>query len=101
MERQLSKEDQPPLALDDSLFNELVAAIDAGEVDGKQVDWAGWVARMLPAEIAAFFEKHLGSSWAEPDDGLPDHMRENQIEFKRFVEGLDPNRRYALVASEL
>ena len=80
-----------------ALFREVWRRVESGEWDGKQVDWGAWVARLYPREIMAFIEEQYASKhWT----GLP-HLEQWLDDLRRYVQQLDSDQVYALVASEL
>jgi hypothetical protein len=70
----------------------------AGALVAEQTDWAAWVARVTKAEILRFRD-----SLGVPDvDGEGfEHLRREYDALKAYLEGLDPEGDYALVACEL
>jgi hypothetical protein len=60
-----------------------------GRLEGRQVDWGSWVAKAKRAEILTFVEEVYVDDPASLDA------------VRSFVEGVNPNETYALVASEL
>jgi hypothetical protein len=68
---------------------------EAGELEGKQTDWGGWVARATKKQICEFMA----------DVYVPEYscvISESEYEeLCDFVANLDDNKQYALVASEL
>jgi hypothetical protein len=67
----------------------LLDRIDEGRLEGRQVDWGSWVAKATRAEILTFVDEVYANDPASLDT------------VRSFVEGLDPDETYALVASEL
>lgn len=70
-------------------FRLVVERIESGQYDGQKTDWAGWVARMYPAEITAFLDEVYVANDPEV------------TAIRQYVQSLNPRRQYALVASEL
>jgi len=65
----------------------LNASIRDGILDGKQVDWGAIAARVTVPELRAFVHRCYG------DDVAP--------QLAEFIAGLDPDRSYALVGTDL
>ena len=63
--------------------------IDEGRLEGGQVNWGAWVAKATRAEILTFVDEIYSDKPTLLD------------EVRAFVERLDPDETYALVASEL
>lgn len=85
----------------DKAFWEVRNRIGKGELDGKQTDWGGWVARAKKAEIEALIcDLHDTHPWYQPGSSMP-HMQQRLKELRAFVAGLNDNDTYALVATEL
>lgn len=81
-------------------FSNLIDMIKQGRFEGKQVDWGGWVAKVKKEQILKFIEEYYPDDWYNRNFYLP-HILDQMKELKRFVEKLDPDKQYALVASEL
>jgi hypothetical protein len=73
-------------------FWTLIEKIRTGELEGKQTDWGGWVARVTKQEIQRFMADVFGGDPCS---------RGVYTELCDFVASLDDNKQYALVASEL
>ena len=75
----------------------LMNKIKSGELPGKQVDWGAWAANVTKQQILDFvdavYEPHPGSMVSAGLEPALDELRD----FTRTL----PDRRYALVASEL
>ncbi|MEX2461302.1 MAG: hypothetical protein WD469_08410 [Paenibacillaceae bacterium] len=69
------------------IFRLMINKIETGELEGKRVDWGAWIARMLPYEMLTFVSEFYKDTTEA----------QNII---RFIRQLEPNKRYALVASE-
>lgn len=67
-------------------FGEILARINEGAFEGKQVDWGAWVAKADKEQLRSFV-----------DDLYP--ARQTKA-LRRFIDGLDDDK-YAFVASEL
>ena len=75
-------------------FWKLVRGIDAGTYRGRQVDWGGWASPMTVSELRTFI--------AECYPPRPTKDQDPRVtEVIRFVEALDPEKEYILVAAEL
>jgi hypothetical protein len=61
-----------------------------------QIDWGAWVASLKPSEIKAFYRKIFDPSKARVDDLFHD----KQLEFAAFLDTLEPDKEYGLVAWE-
>ena len=82
-------------------FWELIKRIESGELDGKQTDWGGWVARVTKAQIEEFIRDiHDAHPWYQSDSPMP-HMKERLDALRGFVATLKDDEKYALIASEL
>ena len=68
-------------------YGELKKRIAIGELDGKQVDWGAWAAKVTKAQIQEYMK-----------DCYP---LEQQPEVLKLVEKMDEGKLYLLVASEL
>lgn len=76
-------------------FKTLVARIQSGRYDGKQVDWGGWVARLFPSEIMSFLDEQY-----TPLKLKRCGCKKQVDSIRQYILKLDPNKKYALVASE-
>lgn len=86
----------PPIkGEDDRPFRALIDRIKKGEFNGKQTDYAGWVARVRKSEIKGFAEDLYG---AFPELKTRYRAKEIRVLFE-FIEKLDEGKTYALVAS--
>jgi hypothetical protein len=70
-------------------FGELVDRIDDGRLEGARLDWDAWGAKVTRDEILTFVSEVYASDTTSLD------------EIRSFVESLDPDETYILVASEL
>lgn len=78
----------------------LMDKIENGAVSGKQVDWAGWVAKMLPAEIETFLDEIIDKNdRARLKESFP-WLLEQAEDIRAFIRGLEPTQQYALVGIE-
>lgn len=85
-------------------FLKLKDKIEAGELEGDQVDWGAWAAHVNKAQILSF----IGELYADEypmDDKKFDLARNDACptEYKRikkFVDTMSCNKKYILVASE-
>lgn len=72
-------------------FAQLIRKINQGEIDGKQTDWGGFVARVTRAQIIDFMAELAGTGQLRA--GLNE-------ELMAYVYRLDEHKLYALVAVE-
>ncbi len=86
----------PPLKEEDDMpFRVLIDLIKKGVYNGKQTDYAGWVARVSKAQIKKFAENLYGSL-----NELKTRYRAKEIHtLYEFIDKLDDTKNYALVAS--
>ena len=73
-------------------FFELITRIENGTYIGKRTDWAGWAARVSKADVKKFIEEMAANFVPETSDSMR--------ELDTFVENLNSNEEYALVACE-
>ncbi|MEO6436485.1 MAG: hypothetical protein ABIP55_12100 [Tepidisphaeraceae bacterium] len=74
---------------------------DFGQLDGKQVDWDGWVARVSKAQLLQIIDDFYGTeSDVHQGESEETHVRtlRHLLDFVRGLSDTDP---YALVACEL
>ena len=82
-------------------FWEMLRRIEMGDLDGKQTDWGGWVARCKKSQIEAIIrDLYEGHPWYEPGSPMP-HMEQRLKALKAYVAQLTDDDVYALVATEL
>jgi hypothetical protein len=72
-------------------FWALITKIETNIFDRKQTDWGGWVARISKDQLLAFIHELYGDYEQSP----------SLEELRDYVTTLDPEKRYALVATEL
>jgi len=77
-----------------------VNKIESHELDGKQLDWGAWGAKVNKDYIKDFLEESYSNDWYEMYGSYP-HIIKEMNELKAFIEGLDSQKVYVLVASEL
>jgi len=80
-------------------FDKLVDKVERGELNGKQVDWGAWAAKVDKSYIIKFFKESYDEDWYEENPYPP--FIEQMNELKKFIEELDDTKVYILVASEL
>lgn len=82
-------------------FWEVRRRIAQGDLDGKQTDWGGWVARVKQSQIETFIrDLYEGHTWYESGSPMP-HMEQSFKDLKAYIGQLNDNDIYALVATEL
>jgi hypothetical protein len=85
----------------DKAFWEVRRRITKGDLDGKQTDWGGWVARCNKSQIEAIIrDLYEGHPWYEPGSTMP-HMEQRLKDLKTYVGQLNDDDVYALVTTEL
>jgi hypothetical protein len=89
-----------PFSSYDSPFHKLRNRIENCELEGKQLDWGAWAAKVDRQYINGFIQECYGRDWHEKSRGLP-HLINEMNSLKEFVDGLDPTKTYLLVACEL
>ena len=83
-------------------FSKLINAIEHGRFVGKQTDWGGWVAKATKAQIQEFIkEAYAEDETYERRDPVLGHLYDWMQELLAFVNALDDEKLYALVAAEL
>ncbi len=84
-------------------WTKLKRDIEEGKISGRKVDWGAWAAKMTKAEIQAFIAEVHPPKWCRQYRknqkmwGAPDEYGE----LVAFVDALESDKVYILVASEL
>ena len=87
-----------PLFSSSDAFFKLINDIESGKLVGKQTDWGGFTAKATKSQIKEFFKEFYTNDETEKGRGTTiDPLTDN---FMVFVESLDDNKIYALVAAE-
>jgi hypothetical protein len=82
-------------------FSHLIDAIRGGTLAGRQTDWAGWVAKCNKDEIKEFIAASYAGDPNYETRGSPfGYLYDQMHELLSFVESLNGDRCYALVAAE-
>jgi len=90
----------PPTGAGDRPFFRVIRMIESGELQGKQTDWGGWVARVRPTQIRELLDQFYdGDPTYAPDS--ESHLKGQLERLRAYVEQLDPDTDVALVATEL
>ncbi len=82
------------------VYSEVVARAMSKHYVGCMTDWGCWVTLMTPSELLEFISECYGDqpvfppAWSIPGENPEDH------EIRTFVQQLDPDRTYYLVALE-
>jgi len=80
-------------------FNVLIDKIQAGEYDGKQLDWGSWGAKVSKQQIVDFIKEYYNDDWLLRHATLP-HLLAELEKVYDFVLKLDNEGIYVLVAIE-
>ncbi|MGH3563245.1 MAG: hypothetical protein ACRDTN_16030 [Mycobacterium sp.] len=81
-------------------FLKLIDKIERGELPGKQVDWGAWAASLSRQQILDFLNEVCATDSTYLDPTFIPHLYPLLDKMRDFNRAL-PDRRYALVASEL
>lgn len=81
-------------------FTKLKNKIKEGEYRGDQTDWGTWVAVVTRTKIMDFIKECYPGDWYENHKQLMRYMTDEYDKIVEIVEGLDPDKKYALVARE-
>ena len=82
-------------------FSEVVEKISTGQFQGKQVDWAGWAAKVTKQELLKFIaDVYRGDEWYVDPTIMP-HLFENMQTLLAYVRSLPEDGALALVATEI
>lgn len=84
-------------------FSDLKRRIRAGELEGKQVDWGAWVTLLDKRGIQRLMSEWYGDAplGPPPENPVDRVIWEGSRERRAFVDGLEEDRLYPVVASEL
>jgi hypothetical protein len=78
-------------------FNKVASRIERHVYVGDQTDWGAFVAKVSKQQLKDFVAELFDDG---PDKPLPKHLADDLREANDFIEALDPNKEYALVACE-
>jgi hypothetical protein len=73
-------------------FDTIVSQIDNNTIYGKQTDWGSWVAPLYPSEIMDIINNYY--------ERKPENAKQARA-IKRYINSLDSQLKYALVACEI
>jgi hypothetical protein len=83
------------------LFFKVMDLAKEGGENGRQTDFGAFVVKLKKAEIIALIDKwYAGKTWDPKIDSYT-HFSEQLAKLKTFVAGLDSDKLYALVGTEL
>lgn len=82
-------------------FSKLIDMIEEGKLEGKQTDWGGWTAKATKEQIKLFFEETSREYVKQQDPKFFQHLIDNYNDLVKFIDNLEPDKEYALVACEL
>lgn len=90
----------PPAGATFNLFCHVMNAIQRGELPGKQTDFGGWVARVRKPRLVRLLHDWYGPEGAAADPRWRPFAEHLQA-LRAFLDTLDTEKEYALVAWEL
>ncbi len=99
--KRLSSSFPPPSGTREDPYYVVLRKIEHGEFAGKQTPWGAWVAKVRKGQIDQFIDEiYSGDRIVRDPDYMP-HLYRQLTHLHTFVESLEQDIDYALVANKL